>query len=301
VSEWLAVSEKIAASFGAKAARALVIRPLRDAHLTVVHLQQCYEHGNSRVILEPDNAFLVMLYLEDAEHSDIGLDERLEPIKIYPKASICLVSLKQGAAISINGQLDVLAFHVPIAHLAELTEEAGEPRIDDFLICRGLHDQVIRNMGAALMPMFDMPDEVRDTLVPHIGLAFIAHLAHKYGRSPAQHLSASGQFTSMQEKRIKTYINTNLSRDIGLEDISVASGFSVEELSSGFEETTGQSISEWLLASRIARAKAYLTKTGESIDQVAEACGFSDQATFIENFTHSVGVTPDEWRSRNRH
>ncbi|MCL6653266.1 AraC family transcriptional regulator [Agrobacterium rubi] len=297
----MAVSEKIAASFGVKAARALVIRPLRDAQLTVVHLQQSYEHGNSRVILEPDNAFLVMLYLEDAEHSDIGLDERLEPIKIYPEASICLVSLKLGAAISINGQLNVLAFHVPFSHLAELTEEAGEPRIDDFLTCRGLHDQVIRNMGAALMPMFDIPDEVRNTLVPHIGLAFIAHLAHKYGRSPAQSLSASGQFTTMQEKRIKTYINTNLSRDIGLEDISVASGFSVEELSSGFKETTGQSIGEWLLASRIARAKAYLTKTGESIDQVAEACGFMDEATFIQSFMQSVGVTPGEWRSRNRH
>ncbi|MGQ4815078.1 helix-turn-helix transcriptional regulator [Agrobacterium vitis] len=301
MSEWLAVSEKIAASFGVKAARALVIRPLRDAQLTVVHIQRCYEHGNSRVILEPDNAFLVMLYLEDAEHSDIVSEERLEPIKIYPKASICLVSLKQGAAISINGRLDVLAFHVPVAHLAELTEEAGEPRVDDFLTCRGLHDQVISNMGAALMPLFDMPDEVRDTLVPHIGLAFIAHLAHKYGRSPSQHLSASGQLNSMQEERIKTYINTNLSRNIGLEDISVASGFSIEELCSGFEETTGQSIGEWLLASRIARAKAYLTKTGESIDQVAETCGFRNQTSFVESFTHSVGVTPDEWRSRDRH
>lgn len=297
----MAVSEKIAAGFGTEAARALVIRPLREANLTVLHLDHEYENSNGRVILEPDNAFLVMLYLADAQHSDIGSDERLEPVKTYPEASICLVSLKQGAAISINGRLNVLVFHVPVAHLAELAEEAGEPMVDDFLICRGLHDQVIRNMGAALMPMFDMPDEVRDTLVPHIGLAFIAHIAHKYGRSPAQHLSPSRQLTSLQEKRIKTYIATNLSRDINLTDISMASGFSVEDLSLGFEETTGQSIGDWLLATRIARAQSYLTKTGESIDQVADACGFRDERTFLETFTNTVGVTPHVWRSRHRH
>jgi AraC-like DNA-binding protein len=301
VSEWLEVSEKIAASFGVGAVRALVIKPLRNAELTVVHFQKCYRPDNSRVILEPDNAFLVLLYLEDTNHSDIGPDDLLGPVKTFPKSSICLVSLKQGAAISINGHIDVLAFYIPTAHLVELTEEAGEPHIDDFLICRGLHDQVVRNIGAALMPMFDMPCEVRDTLVPHIGLAFIAHIAHKYGRSPAQQLSSSRQLTEMQEKRIKTYINSNLSRDIDVEDIALASGFLVEDLSLGFEETTGQSITGWLLATRIARAQSYLTKTGESVDHVAVVCGFKDRTTFIENFNHGVGVTPDEWRSRNRH
>ena len=295
------VNDKIAASFGVDAARAFVVKPLGGAQLTIVHIVNCYEHGNSLVVLAPDDAFLVMLYLRDARHCDIASDGSLGPIRTYENGSICLVSLARGAAISIDGRLDVLIFHIPVSHLTELAEEVGEPQIDHFSICRGLHDQVIHNMGAALMPLFDMPDEARDALVPHIGLAFLAHLGHRYGRSPAQSLSASGQLTPLQEKRIKTYINANLSREISLADISIASGFSVEDLSHGFEQTTGRPVVEWLLETRIARAKSYLVKTAETIGQVAEVCGFKDQSAFVESFTRVTGVAPGEWRLRNRH
>lgn len=301
MSKWLKVNEKIAASFGVDAARAFEVKPLGGAQLTVVHIVSCYEHGNSRVVLAPDDAFMVMLYLGDARHCDIASDGSLGAIKTYANGSICLVSLAKGAAISIDGRLDVLIFHIPVSHLAELAEEAGEPRIDDFMICRGLHDQVIHNMGAALMPLFDMPDQARDMLVPHIGLAFLAHLAHRYGLSPAQSLSASGRLTPLQEKRIKTYINTNLSREISLANISIASGFSVEDLSYGFEQTTGHPIGEWLLEIRIARAKSYLVKTAETIGEVAQVCGFKDQVAFVESFTRVTGVGPGEWRLLNRH
>lgn len=295
------VNEKIAASFGVDAARAFIVKPLGEAQLTVLHIEKCYEHGDSQVVLAADNAFMVMLYLRDAQHCDIASDGSLGPTKTYANGSICLVSLAKGAAISVEGTLDVLIFHIPVSHLAELAEEAGEPRIDDLSICRGLHDQVIHNMGAALMPLFDMPDQARDTLVPHIGLAFLAHIAHRYGRSPAQSLSASGRLTPLQEKRIKTYINTNLSRDIGIEDIAIASGFSVPDLSSGFEKTTGQSVDGWLLETRIARAMSYLAKTGESTSQIAEVCGFKDPISFAETFTSATGFAPGEWRLRNRH
>lgn len=242
-----------------------------------------------------------MLYLVDVDHFDIWPDRPPAPLKRYPKGSICLINLKDGAAISVRGQFEALAFYIPRTHLAELAEEAAEPYVDDLVTCRGIDDHVIRNLGSALMPMFDMPDEVRDTLLPHVGLAFNAHLAHRYGRSPAQSLSATGRLSPTQEKRIKMYIAANLSGDKPLDDIAEATGFSVDELCSGFVETTGQSVLEWISACRIDRAKSHLSRTGEPIARVAEACGFSDEKTFIEDFTRAAGVTPFEWRSRNRH
>lgn len=301
VSEALAASERIAACFGVEAARALAIRPLREAKLSVVHLVHSYEDGEHPVFLPADDAFLVMLYLVDVDHSDIWSDRPPAPFKRYPRGSICLIGLKDGAAISIRGRFEVLAFHIPSSHFAELAKDAGEPRVDDLATCRGVDDQVIRNIGGALMPMFDMPEEVRDTLLPHIGLALNAHLAHRYGRSPAQRLLASGQLSPMQEKRIKTYIAANLSGNIPVDKIADATGFSSDELRSGFLNTTGQSVLEWISACRMNKAQSQLSRTGETIAQVAETCGFADENTFVETFTKAVGVTPGEWRSRNRH
>lgn len=301
VSEVLTVPDRIAACFGINAARALTIRPLREATLSVIHLDHAYVEGDKPVFLPPEDAFLVMLYLVDVDHSDIWPDRPPAPLKRYPKGSICLISLKHGAAISVRSHFEALAFHIPSAHLAELSQEAAEPRVDDLETCRGIDDQVIRNIGAALMPMFDMPDEVRDTLLPHIGLAFNAHLAHRYGRSPAQRLSTTGRLSAMQEKRIKSYIVANVSRTLSIEDIANACGFSADDLCAGFLETTGQSVLEWTLACRIGKAQSHLTKTGDTIARVAAICGFADESTFVEDFTKAVGVSPAGWRSRNRH
>ncbi|WP_244490143.1 AraC family transcriptional regulator [Rhizobium sp. Root483D2] len=301
VSEALAAGDGIAAGFGIPTARTLVIRPLRDAHLSVVHLDRFYEDGDAPVLLPPDDAFLVMLYLIDVDHCDIWSDRPPAPVKTYAKGSICLISLKNGSAISVRGRFEALAFHIPSAHLAELTEEAGEPQIDNLEICRGIDDQIIRNIGAALMPMFDMPDEVRDMLLPHVGLAFNAHLAHRYGRSPAQSLAPSGRLTSMQEKRIKTYITANLSRPMTIHQIADASGFHADDLCSGFLAATGQPVLEWISECRVNMAKSFLSKSGEPIAKIAEICGFSDEDVLIEIFQKVAGMAPQEWRSRNRH
>jgi AraC-like DNA-binding protein len=300
VSELLAVSDRILKGFGVKVANELVIRPLSKARLTVLEFELACEKDH-RVELERDDAFLLMLYLVDVEHADILADQRLTPVKRYPRGSICLVSLREGAAISIRGRFEALAVHIPTAHFLELTAEAGEPDIENFSICRGVDDPVVRNIGAALMPMFAMPDEVRDTLLPHIGLALLAHLAHRYGQSPRQHLAESGRLTVMQERRIKMYMTANLSRSITLTDIATATGFDVALLCPAFEVTTGQTIETWLLQSRIERAKSYLGKGGDNIVDVAAACGFMDDHRFEMEFKAVVGMTPQQWRARNRH
>lgn len=279
----------------------LAIRPLRDAWLSVVHLDRYYEDGDDPIVLPPDDAFLVMLYLIDVDHRDLWPDRPAAPLKRYPRGSICLISLRDGASIAVQGRFEALAFHIPRAHLGELAKDAGEPVIDSLLICRGVDDPVIRDLGAALMPMFDMPDEVRDMLLPHVGLAFNAHLAHRYGRSPPQCLSATGRLTPMQEKRIKAYIVANLARGIRVDEIADASGFTVDELKAGFIATIGQSVGEWVSCYAISKAKLHLVRTGDTIAGVAEICGFPDEEAFIEAFREAERIDPDVWRARNRH
>jgi AraC-like DNA-binding protein len=111
----------------------------------------------------------------------------------------------------------------------------------------------------------------------------------------------AGHLTSVQEERVKAYITANLSRRIDLKQIAEASGFDEHQLSIGFIATTGQSIVQWIAECRVARAKMYLRSTGETAAHVAQICGFPNEEALVEAFEHALGVTPDEWRARDRH
>lgn len=187
VSEAQPLGKKIGDYFGTGNARSLVTRPLGLTELAITHLWRDYGIDDQPVILPADDAFLVVLYLIDVEHRDIWPDRPPAPLSPYPKGSICLISLQQGAAIAIRGHFEALVFHVPRQHLAELADEAGGPRVDDLMICRGTEDRTVRDIGAALMPIFDMSEDVRGRLLAHVALAFNAHIAQRYGRPLRRH------------------------------------------------------------------------------------------------------------------
>lgn len=187
IGAMLDAGERIAGSFGAANAQSMVTQPFGKTKLAITHLCRFYEVESDPVVLPADDAFLVVLYLADVEHCDLWPNRLPTPLRTYPKGSICLISLEHGASISIKGQFEALAFHIPRQHLKELREEAGEPHIDDLTICRGIEDRIISNIGAAMMSFFEMPENTRHGLLLHVGLAFSSHIAHCYGRSRQLH------------------------------------------------------------------------------------------------------------------
>jgi hypothetical protein len=181
-----AAGDRIAARFGIACAPTIVTTPLDAAELAITRLNCTMKPDGHPVVLPSEDAFLVMLYLVDAHHCDILADHSMTPIKCYPKGSICLISLIRGAAICIRSDFDALAFHVPMALFGEMTHEAGEPPLHGLQTCRGMDDPVIGNLGAAILPMFDTPETIRAPFLTHVGLAFSAHLAHRYSLLPTR-------------------------------------------------------------------------------------------------------------------
>ncbi|TWF58881.1 hypothetical protein FHW37_101685 [Neorhizobium alkalisoli] len=135
------------------------------------------------MILPSDDAFLIVLYLVDVEHRDLYPDRPPAPLKRYTEGSICLISLDQGATIAICGRFEAILFHFPRRHLTEPAEKAGEPLVKELAVCRGVKDQTIADLGAALLPILHAPSGGVDRqALPYICLAFSAHIAHRYGR-----------------------------------------------------------------------------------------------------------------------
>lgn len=95
-------------------------------------------------------------------------------------------------------------------------------------------------------------------------------------------------------KAIK-FINDNFSRDISLEAIAKESFVSVSELCRLFRKHMGTTVNKYIISRRMTEAKKLL-KTGNSISDTSERCGFADYTSFIRSFKNVVGVTPGQYK-----
>jgi transcriptional regulator GlxA family with amidase domain len=83
---------------------------------------------------------------------------------------------------------------------------------------------------------------------------------------------------------------------------TLAGRFQVSEtwLRRAFHRHTGLPPKKFLLELRFARAKHLLADTQDSVNAVAEACGFAHPAFFVRSFKAKTGLTPLGWRKKYR-
>ncbi|MFB5678901.1 helix-turn-helix domain-containing protein [Paenibacillus terreus] len=98
-------------------------------------------------------------------------------------------------------------------------------------------------------------------------------------------------------ERCKTFIDNNLHRSIGLQDMAEVSGCSKFHLTREFERKLGLSPGRYLTRMRLERAAALLLEpVSLTLEQVAEQSGFSNANYFGKVFRKYTGMAPGEFR-----
>lgn len=106
--------------------------------------------------------------------------------------------------------------------------------------------------------------------------------------------------TNRQVNLAATYINRNYNQRISLSDIADASGFSPNYLSRKFKEDTGIGVHEYLTYVRLNKAAIELAHTDHTITEVALNNGFSDSNYFKDAFHKAYGMSPRDYRKRDK-
>ncbi len=88
----------------------------------------------------------------------------------------------------------------------------------------------------------------------------------------------------------------NLQRDELAAMVHVSPGY----LGRIFKKETGLALTDYITKRRIAVAKQLLTKTSLSITGISERVGISYSSYFTKLFKEQVGLTPQEFRQRNK-
>lgn len=98
---------------------------------------------------------------------------------------------------------------------------------------------------------------------------------------------------------ILKYINLNPQNITSVNDIAKNFYISLPYLSSLFKKHMGVNINSYVRIKKIALAKKML-EDGESVTNSCYKCGFSDCSYFIKTFKEYVGVTPFQYKKRNK-
>lgn len=65
-----------------------------------------------------------------------------------------------------------------------------------------------------------------------------------------------------------------------------------------FQESTGMSPGEWLIATRLEAARFLLESSPAGMDDVSQSCGFGNPAALRHHFRRRLGLTPTAYRAR---
>jgi len=93
-----------------------------------------------------------------------------------------------------------------------------------------------------------------------------------------------------------TFIECNYQQKIDLESISRSVNLSPYYFSREFKQMTGYSPYEYLINTRINKAKMLLKKSNMSIKEIAFSVGYSCESNFVDAFHKITSLTPKKFR-----
>jgi AraC family transcriptional regulator len=132
-----------------------------------------------------------------------------------------------------------------------------------------------------------------------LGLLLLWELRHSLDLKHLPMSPVRGGLTVRQLRRVKDFIDAQISNEITISDLAAVAGLSQYHFIRAFKYTIGLPPYQYVLSERIHRAKGLLSKPDLSLGDVALAAGFSDASQLNRIFRKFVGVTPTAYRRDN--
>lgn len=219
-----------------------------------------------------------------------GTQHKLEPGKI--------LLMRPGEAHKVfltgNEPYDRLSHHFPVSTVDALDPERRllTPFFDRPL---GLHNVYERSVvsNTKIYDLFtvlhtDLADEYETTLnTTVVLLSILKELKALFDAK--LYLPPAGEATQMHA--VLDYVNSNLNRELSVEQICEKFFLSRGQLNRGFKKATGTTLWDYIVTKRLHLAKMYIAD-GMRAGQAAAACGFRDYSAFYRSYLKKYGISP---------
>lgn len=96
------------------------------------------------------------------------------------------------------------------------------------------------------------------------------------------------------------YINSNIERDITIDEICSEVHMSKYHFCRKFKEATGATVMKYILKTRIVMSKNMLLNENFPITEISNRCGFSSVSYFCQVFRNETGISPLNYRKEGQ-
>lgn len=161
-------------------------------------------------------------------------------------------------------------------------------------------DPLVQQIGLALKAELDEGMISSSALYAEsLGAALSAHLLRRYNLQEYLTRNITGNPSNVVIQRVVEYIHDNLGQQLTLTELAFIANMSSYHFSRTFKQATGMAPHQYVLYTRIERAKGLLLQGKLSVAEVATRVGFFDQSHFTRYFKRIVGVTPQTLLRQN--
>jgi AraC family transcriptional regulator len=105
-----------------------------------------------------------------------------------------------------------------------------------------------------------------------------------------------GCLAAWQAKRVRLYIETNLSNRLDTTELANVVNLSPSHFCRAFKRTFGVTVHRYVMRRRVVVAQRLMLTSAEALSSIAVVCGMSDQSHLTRWFGRVVGETPAVWR-----
>ena len=108
--------------------------------------------------------------------------------------------------------------------------------------------------------------------------------------------SVPGGLAGWRVRLILSFIERNSDRSIKVVELSDVARLSASHFSRAFRRSFGEAPRAYLIRQRVDHARHLMLISEMPLSEVAQTCGFADQAHFSRNFRAVTGDSPGAWR-----
>jgi AraC-like DNA-binding protein len=125
--------------------------------------------------------------------------------------------------------------------------------------------------------------------------AFLALVLESAGEPP---VSQSGRTKDSYVAQAVSFMETNYSRSVTIEEMAHALGLNRKYLTSLFKSATGMPPQQYLCRYRMDKACGLLSETSLSIKEISYSVGYADQLLFSRMFKKAYSMSPSQYRDK---
>lgn len=214
----------------------------------------------------------------------------------------CLMPKESESVWDIRDNLAFVHLYCTDEHLREVGEKVWDRSPATFTLDEKTFSQDARI--TALYRQFllgcDWQQNANQLTLSTASTLLLTHLVQHYSNVQWQLPTVTGGLAPVALRNVLEYIESHLGEPLLLCDLAAQASLSEYHFARMFRQSMGVAPHQFVMQRRMARAKALLLSSNQSLTDIALACGFNSASHFSNRFKAAKGITPSQLRATQK-